>query len=427
MTLTELKHKWQQTLIQLTPGQLVIQVTDKCNATCPQCSMRITEPFKRQSLDSGEIFKMIDAAGPNGVKAISFTGGEPFLMLDDLCAYINRAGNNKIPFIRTGTNGFFFTGSQKPGFTDKVEKTVEKLAQTPVRNVWISIDSCDAALHESMRGFKGVFEGIKKALPIFESANIYPSVNLGINRNLGGDMTRQLSRRDFATDQAYEDQVYSTYCQAFSKFYETVIDMGFTIANACYPMSVDDSCTDLDPVYQASAVDHVIKFTPDEKHMIFKALRDTIPKYRGQIRIFSPQTSLHALVKDLSRETPVSYPCQGGINYFFVDAASGDTYPCGYRGQDNFGKFYQMNGTLPGTLDTDCRRCDWECFRDPSELAGPLLDLLGNPVQIIRKIVDDPGHLALWAKDLLYYNACDYFNGRKPPRYSSMKRFSTGS
>jgi len=35
------------------PGQLVVQITNGCNASCPQCGMRVPERFKRSSLLPG--------------------------------------------------------------------------------------------------------------------------------------------------------------------------------------------------------------------------------------------------------------------------------------------------------------------------------------------------------------------------------------
>ena len=418
-----LTTQWKSRLTRFLPGQLVVQITDRCNATCPQCSMRVTEKFTRSSLTRKQMEQIMDAAGTKKIKAISFTGGEPFIMADDLMQYMKRAGDKKIPFIRTGTNGFYFTGSHRPGFRDKVSRLAERLAATPVRNFWISIDSSDPELHGQMRGFDNLFEGIARALPIFQDAGIYPSVNLGINRNLGGAATRDLYREDFSSEKEWKTAVYQTYRKAFGQFYETVIDLGFTIANACYPMSVDETSTDLDPVYQASAVDRVIRFTRTEKAQIFKALSDTIPEYRSRIRIFSPRVSLHALVNEYSGQTDTSYPCLGGISYFFIDSASGDTFPCGYRGHDNFGKFHESGRALD-LNSSPCRRCDWECFRDPSELIGPVLDLLTAPGSLLKKIFSDPVRFRLWAQDLLYYRACDYFNGRKAPDYKKLGRFS---
>lgn len=431
-----LSQRLRHALAGRLPGQLVIQITDRCNARCPQCGMRITSAFKRRSLDKKIVCQAIDAAARRNIKAISFTGGEPMLMMDELCDYMIRAGRKKIPFIRTGTNGYFLSGCRREGFREGVRRRVEKLAATPVRNFWISLDSLDADVHDAMRGFENLTEGMEKALPIFHDAGIFPSVNLGINRNLGGGLTRKLSPLDYRDRNAYETAVYHTYRQAFSRFYRRVIDMGFTIVNACYPMSVDSDAKDLDAVYQASAVNDIVRYTPGEKKMIFKALRDTIPRYRDRIRIFSPLTALNALVRD--DDTPsnnrsnggtspgFSAPCQGGINYFFIDARTGDTFPCGFRGQDNFGRFHDMPAGPPKTKGSmrPCRRCDWECFRDPSELMAPMLDLICDPLQPVGKMRRDPLYLKRWAKDLLYYRACGYFNGRTPPAYDRMKKFA---
>ncbi len=412
--------------VRLTPGQLVIQTTDRCNATCPQCSMRVTRNFKRHSLDPDLVLKTIDTAPSLGIKAISFTGGEPFLLKQHLYDYIERAGRNRIPFIRTGTNGFFFTNSGKPGFSDRIRQIADRLAATPIRNFWISIDSCDPRIHDQMRGFQNMFDGISKALPIFESVGIYPSVNLGINRNVGAALTQEISRDDYANEPAYEKALCLAYGKAFSKFYKTVIDLGFTIANACYPMSIDTDSCGLDPVYQASASDRIVRFTRTEKKAVFSALKQTIPKFRDKIRIFSPRVALHALIKEYNGESDTSYPCQGGINYFFMDAESGHTFPCGYRGQDDFGRFIDLDKSFQ-PAGYSCRRCDWECFRDPSELAGPVIDLVTAPHRLLKRMFSDPAHLRLWAADLLYYRACDYFDGRTPPDFKKLAPFKTDS
>lgn len=64
-------------LKQRIPGQLVVQVTDRCNATCPQCGMRVSRVFPRSRLELGRLFSIIDAAAEKGIQALSFTGGEP--------------------------------------------------------------------------------------------------------------------------------------------------------------------------------------------------------------------------------------------------------------------------------------------------------------------------------------------------------------
>ncbi len=122
------------------PGQLVVQLTDQCNATCPQCGMRRTEKFPRSMLELDEVKRIIDSAAANGVEAISFTGGEPFLYLDRVIELARHAGVAGIRYIRTGTNGFMFARFQSPRFDAKIHKMLEELACTPIRNIWFSLD-----------------------------------------------------------------------------------------------------------------------------------------------------------------------------------------------------------------------------------------------------------------------------------------------
>ncbi len=407
------------------PGQLVIQLTDHCNARCPQCGMRTTEEFQRSRLSANAVRDMIDAAAEKGVRALSFTGGEPMLFRKELMELIRYAGQAGIPFLRTGTNGFFFNGSDHPGFEDRIETIAEDLAETPLRNFWISLDSAVPAIHESMRGFPGVVAGIEKALPIFHRHGIYPSVNLGINRNIS-EATRSAPPGGIQENPGeYTAYFHERYRNAFRAFYRFVINLGFTIVNSCYPMSLQPEAGvgSLNPVYAASSEDAVVRYTAAEKALLFKALLDTIPEFRSRIRIFSPRISLYALHRQYAgNETASPYPCRGGIDFFFIDARDGMTYPCGYRGHENMGHIENLDGK---GIDhnRECRECDWECFRDPSELFGPLIQARSAPGSVLRKYFRDPAYFRIWWEDLKYYRACDLFDGRRPPNWKRLHRF----
>ena len=167
------------------PGQLVIQYSNRCNADCPQCGMRRSERISRYTLGKDNARRLIDSAAAKGVRSLSLTGGEPLMFLDDIVELLDHASRAGIPYVRTGTNGFIFRDSDRPGFHDNITRIVEKLASTPLYTVWVSLDSANPASHEQMRGLTGVVKGIEKALPIFHEHGIYPAVNLGINRATG--------------------------------------------------------------------------------------------------------------------------------------------------------------------------------------------------------------------------------------------------
>lgn len=422
------------------PGQLVIQLTDHCNAQCPQCGMRAGERFQRFRLSMDAVRETIDAAAEKGVQALSFTGGEPMMFQKDLVELLHYAGRAGIPFLRTGTNGFFLADSQNPDFETRIGRIAGALAETPLRNFWISLDSAVPRIHESMRGFSGVVAGIEKALPIFHRLGIYPSVNLGINRNIT-EATRSAPPKGIRENpDEYREYFYHQYRTAFRAFYRFVIDLGFTIVNSCYPMSVqpeaDANPSSLDrseaermkierlsPVYAASSEDALVRYTPSEKEMLFAALSDTIPEFRSRIRIFSPLTSLYALRRQYADDSQANpFPCRGGIDFFFINARDGKTYPCGYRGHENLGDFRDLDLAGIGAGEK-CVECDWECFRDPSELFGPLLELRSAPKSLLLKFFRDPEYFRLWRKDLSYYRACDLFDGRQPPDWRSLSAF----
>lgn len=386
------------------PGQLVIQYTDVCNARCPQCSMRITENYQRSKLSKDEICKIIDAAAEQKIQALSFTGGEPFLYKDELIDLIQYASDRGIPFIRTGTNGYMFTNWRSQDFVYEIHALAERLSKTNLRNLWISIDSADAETHEQMRGLRGVIRGIEKALPIFHEYGIYPAANLGINRNIGGFGKITMKMTDKAA-------FYEEFRNSFEKFYHFIIDLGFTMTNTCYPMSTDDTEKREDTaVYGAASGSSLVTFADDEKTVIFQALMDTIPKFRSRIRIFTPLVSLYSLIKQYEGNHDFSMPCRGGIDFFYIDAREGNTYPCGYRGNENLGKFYDLD--IRGIDQRpSCKACDWECFRDPSEQIGFLIETIKKPVKSMRE--KEPDYKKLWREDIKYYRQSSYFNGRK--------------
>lgn len=393
------------------PGQLVIQLTDRCNALCPQCGMRRTASYSRSRLSLDTVKRIIDACAERGVEAVSFTGGEPFIYFEDLIELLRHASMCGIKYTRTGTNGFLFMESGDRNFDDRIHRIAERLSSTNLYTLWISLDSIDTGVHERMRGLSGVVSGIRKALPIFRQHGLFPSANLGINWNLSGNFNKSrcagISEFDYFRD-------------GFRRFYNYAINLGFTIANACYPMSADTA--NLDPVYQAVSGDDVVTFTGEQKREVFRALFDTIPEFRSRIRIFSPRSSLLQLIRVYSGDAKTVTPCRGGIDYFYINAATGTVFPCGYRGSEDLGDFQEVNPVAVGP-ENACFRCDWECFRDPSVMFEPVLDILNNPLRLMRQVLSDASYYRIWLNDIRYYRSCDWFNGRQPPDGRRLARF----
>lgn len=396
--------------------QLVIQYTTYCNASCPQCGMRRGSNITRITLDKEYVKLIIDYAVLEwGVQFLSFTGGEPFLFIDDIIELINYASRLGAKYIRTGTNGFAFRYNQSNinEFEKRVHNIAEKISETKLYTLWISIDSANPNTHEKMRGFQSLIKGIEKSIPIFERYGIYPAANLGLNRNIGGEYN---SDEVLSLD---KNKFYEKYRKGISDFYQMAINMGFTIANICYPMSVENGTS----AYHATSKDYIVSFSNEEKALLFKALYDSATEFRSKIRIFTPRSSLQSLIDFYSEGKQTDYPCRGGIDYFYIDALNGHVYPCGYRAEDDLGEIWDIDINELRKQKPNCIRCDWECFRDPTEIIQPIINLFHSPTPTLVKLITEKKR-RLWIKDLLYFYACDFFNSRSKPNYTKMKIFA---
>jgi len=384
------------------PGQLIIQITNCCNGTCPQCGMKKNAEIKRYILPTDVIKTLINQCSANGFDAISFTGGEPFIDNCRLLELLDYAGKAKIPFIRTGTNGFMFLQSN----TAQIIDFAKRLSLTKLRNFWISLDSADIKTHETMRGLPGVIAGIKIALPIFHAHGIYPAVNMGINRNILGDTIHKLNGT------GDKERFFNNFKTGFTVFFQKAIELGFTMANLCYPMSSNNGELE-NSAYGAISDDFIVNFSEEELGLVFKALMETIPIFRNKIRIFTPLSVLYAMSK---KSDSLLFPCMGGINFFYTDSRNGHIYPCGFLGEKCLGEDLYSAISTRIRDKPHCMKCHWECFRDPSQLFGIAHYVINHPIQVFIKKKIDPVMIKFWMEDLKYYLKHDFFNGRIPPK-----------
>lgn len=414
---------WKALLTGRVPGQVVIQYTTRCNAACSQCGMRTSNRFQRATLDPDQVRRALDAMAERGVASVSFTGGEPLLCLDEIAPLMRHAHQAGIPYVRTGTNGYIFRNPEAPDFEERIRAVAATLAETPLQTFWISLDSADPVVHEANRGLPGVVEGMRRGLPIFHEHGIFPAANLGLNRLAGGP---NLIPKPWPGAGVFDENGFYQACRtAFRRFYNQVLDLGFVTANACYPMSVEEGGQGGDAVYAATSREDMVRFHPDETAAMMRALLDTIPEFRHRLRIFTPLSALWVLMRRHKGLDAGRFPCRGGIDFFFIDAENMDTFPCGYRGGENLGKFWNLDLKALGG-DHVCERCDWECFRDPSVLAAPLLGILGHPLRVRHGLLSERRFRQLWWEDLRYYRACGWFNARQKPDMDRLARFAPG-
>jgi len=136
------------------PYRMDLAVTYRCNNDCAHCYNARERNFPELSTE--QWFKILDQLWELGVPHIVFTGGEATLR-NDLPELIAHAeSNGQI----TGLN----TNARR--LSD--ERYVQKLVDAGLDHVQVTVESCDAQIHDEMMRAKGAFKqtiaGLKNAL-----------------------------------------------------------------------------------------------------------------------------------------------------------------------------------------------------------------------------------------------------------------------
>jgi MoaA/NifB/PqqE/SkfB family radical SAM enzyme len=145
---------------------LLLFVTDRCNLRCRMCGVwQHSEPDESQELNTEEWKAVIRSAARLGTSIISFSGGEALLRRDlvDLIAYAQQYGIT----VHLCTNGTVLNHGN-----------VDRLRQSGINTVSVSIESPTPEIHESFRG-EGTFEKAVQGIRLLRQRA--PEIKVGIN------------------------------------------------------------------------------------------------------------------------------------------------------------------------------------------------------------------------------------------------------
>src|SRR5689334_23549203 len=149
------------------PGYLQFAITNICNAKCDFCGFAVDrfDPKQRRSVTLKEAQDVIDICVRNNIGYLLFVGGEP-LVHKDLAAMTRYAAERGIhPMICT--NGSLWT-----------EENMRELAACGLSSVIMSVDTHDAAKHESNRGLPEVCRKIQRANRTFRELGIQTTASI---------------------------------------------------------------------------------------------------------------------------------------------------------------------------------------------------------------------------------------------------------
>lgn len=146
----------------LSPHSFAIHVTYTCPLSCDHCCFS-SSPQNQERLPTDHIIKTINAIDTSTVKLVAFTGGEPFLLGDDLVKLVSIASNRGFN-VRIVTSAFW-------GKDRKIaKKRLLKLYESGLKEISISWDD----FHEKFVSFEHVYNVFWSAV----ECGILPAINI---------------------------------------------------------------------------------------------------------------------------------------------------------------------------------------------------------------------------------------------------------
>jgi radical SAM protein with 4Fe4S-binding SPASM domain len=136
------------------PFLVVWDFTHKCNLSCKHCYSE-SGNIRESELNTAEAKAVVDQLADTGVTALAFSGGEPLTRKD----FFEVAGHavSRGLYVSVATNGTLLS-----------KEIVQKIKQTKIHYVEISIDGATANTHDTFRGVPGAFDkaitGIKNCV-----------------------------------------------------------------------------------------------------------------------------------------------------------------------------------------------------------------------------------------------------------------------
>lgn len=154
-----------------SPLYITWEVTLQCNANCIQCYSAARTTPHPDELSTEEAFKVIDEVSEAGLIVLAFSGGEP-LMRPDIFHLLAR-GVSRGLLVNIATNG-----------TSIDRDVAKRLKEIGIRSVTVSIDGSDAATHDNIRRYPGLFDKAVNAVRILVDEDVRVGISFTpINKN----------------------------------------------------------------------------------------------------------------------------------------------------------------------------------------------------------------------------------------------------
>lgn len=295
------------------PAICNIAVTNSCNATCDFCNFANGKVPRKDLrwIDAGQFPAALDILHRRGIRYLNIFGGEPLLhpkLMDMLEAAVEREMGPAII-----TNGWLLPAK------------LDAMAETGLKNIYISIDSPQIAHHEANRGLKGLGERIKAATSRMPELGIAPIAQVAMSRLISN----------------------------YRELVPLLRDLGFSAVTFSYTQRARLGSSSL----AWSSESKLVNFSDLELAKQF----DAVNELRNLFPVNNPSASIADMKRHLRGE-PERFVCYGGYKSFYMDW-NYDIWRCDAWSQKMCSVWDFENAPL---IRDGCTGCIADCYRDSS-------------------------------------------------------------
>jgi AdoMet-dependent heme synthase len=151
------------------PKWIAWEITGRCNLRCIHCRSASDSEADEGEYSTAEAMELIDEVAAYAAPVLVLSGGEPLLRRD--CFELARHGTDRGLRMCLATNGTLVD-----------EGVCNKIRESGIRIVSLSLDGSNAAIHDDFRQQPGAFEGVIKAASHFRNLQIPFLINSSFTR-----------------------------------------------------------------------------------------------------------------------------------------------------------------------------------------------------------------------------------------------------
>lgn len=172
-----MQEEAKSTQKRFLPRLIAWELTGSCNLRCVHCRASASEKRDPNELSLGEIKGTIENIAAFANPILILTGGEPLLREDvyEIAGYATQRGLRVV----LGTNGTLIN-----------EEVAERLVQSGVKRVSISLDCAYAEEHDSFRGVPGAYEKSLAGIEACKKAGLEFQINTTVTKRNYSELPR---------------------------------------------------------------------------------------------------------------------------------------------------------------------------------------------------------------------------------------------